>query len=204
VCIQETKLSSVCNVLAIEILGPAFDYVFLPTVGVARGIILAWCRDEWLVDGVNRGQFCISARFRRSGSSTQPWWVTGVYGPQEDDDKVEFLAELLQFRDASPGPWLLGGDFNMIYHAQDKNNDRLDCQSMRQFRSFIDRAQLEEINMVGRCFSWSNRRDRPTLELLDWVFVSMDWLLEFPSHALKPLSSQCSDHCPLLLLINVF
>jgi hypothetical protein len=117
---------------------------------------------------------------------------------------MEFLAELLQFRDASPGPWLLGGDFNMIYHAQDKNNDRLDRRSMRRFRSFIDRAQLEEINMVGRSFSWSNRRDRPTLELLDHVFVSVEWLLEFPSHALKPLSSQCSNHCPLLLLINVF
>jgi exonuclease III len=26
VCIQETKLSTVCNSLAIEILGPAFDY----------------------------------------------------------------------------------------------------------------------------------------------------------------------------------
>jgi hypothetical protein len=87
---------------------------------------------------------------------------------------VEFLAELLQFHDASPGPWLLGGDFNMIYHAQDKNNDRLDRRSMRRFRSFMDRAQLEEINMVGRCFSWSNYRDRPTLELLDRVFVSVD------------------------------
>jgi mRNA deadenylase 3'-5' endonuclease subunit Ccr4 len=32
-CIQETKLSSFCNVLAIEILGPAFDYDFLPAVG---------------------------------------------------------------------------------------------------------------------------------------------------------------------------
>jgi endonuclease/exonuclease/phosphatase family metal-dependent hydrolase len=117
---------------------------------------------------------------------------------------VEFLAELMQFRDASPGPWLLGGDFNMIYRAQDKSNDRLDRRSMRRFRSFIDQAQLEEINMVGRCFSWSNCRDRPTLELLDWVFVSVDWLLEFPSHALKSLSSQCSDHCPLLLLMHAF
>jgi hypothetical protein len=80
VCIQETKLSSVCNVLAIEILGTAFDYVVLPAVGVAGGILLAWCRDEWLIDGVNQGRFCISARFRRCGSSTQSWWVTRVYG----------------------------------------------------------------------------------------------------------------------------
>jgi len=118
-----------------------------------------------------------------------PWCLTGVYGPQEDAQKVEFLVELRQFRDTSPGPWLICGDFNMIYRAQDKNNDRLDRRNMARFRRFIDSVQVEEINMVCRSFSWSNRRDRPTLELLDRAFASVGWLTEFPSHTLRPLSS---------------
>lgn len=53
--------------------------------------------------------------------------------------------------------------------------------------------------MVGRRFTWSNERDQPTLELLDHMFTSTDWFDLFPSHVLKPLSTDCSDHCLLML-----
>lgn len=135
----------------------------------------------------------------RIGSERAGWWITVVYGPQLDNDKIEFLGELLQFGQACSGPWFLCGDFNMIYRAQDKNNDCLDRRCMRRFRSFLNQARLEEISMVGRMYTWSSERDRPTLELLDRMFATADWFSEFPNHLLKPLSSDCSDHCPLLL-----
>jgi hypothetical protein len=37
-----------------------------------------------------------------------------VYGPQEDADKILFLQELEDIRDACPRPWALTGDFNLI------------------------------------------------------------------------------------------
>jgi predicted amidophosphoribosyltransferase len=37
------------------------------------------------------------------------------------------------------------------------------------------------------------------LERIDRVFTSMEWLEAFPSHHLRCLSSDCSDHAPLLL-----
>jgi endonuclease/exonuclease/phosphatase (EEP) superfamily protein YafD len=33
----------------------------------------------------------------------------------DDAEKLAFLDELHQFRSAHPKPWLLAGDFNMIY-----------------------------------------------------------------------------------------
>ena len=45
VCLQETKLSAVCNVLANEILGSMFDYVFVPAVNVSGGILLGWHKE---------------------------------------------------------------------------------------------------------------------------------------------------------------
>lgn len=125
-----------------------------------------------------------------------------VYGPQQDEDKVEFLSELLLFREASPGPWLLCEDFNMIYQAEDKNNDRLDRRNMRRFRAFINRAQLQEIELTGRRFTWSSERERPTLERIDRFLASVDWFAAHPYHYLRPLSTDCSDHCPLLLLLD--
>ena len=38
VCLQETKLSAVCNVLANEILGSTFDYIFVPAVNVSGAL----------------------------------------------------------------------------------------------------------------------------------------------------------------------
>jgi hypothetical protein len=113
-----------------------------------------------------------------------------------------FFDELLSFRDVHPGPWFLCGDFNMIYRAQDKNNGRLDRRCMRRFRSFLNRAHLEELHLIGRRFTWTSERERPTLELLDRMFASIEWFEAFPNHVLKPLSSDCSDHCPLLLQMH--
>jgi len=126
-----------------------------------------------------------------------------VYGPQADHDKVQFLDELLQFRASVTSPWLLCGDFNMIYMAADKNNDRLDRRCMRRFRSFINAAQLEQLHLNGRRFTWSSERDQPALECLDRLFANSEWLMAYPNHVLKALSSDCSDHCPLLLLADV-
>ena len=70
---------------------------------------------------------------------------------------------------------------------------------MNSFRSFVNNTELQELHLRGRKFTWSNERDRPTLEQLDRVFVSKDWLLAFPNHDLSTLSSECSDHAPLLL-----
>jgi exonuclease III len=188
VCIQETKLSMICNALANEILGTAFDYVFLPAVNVSGGILLGWSVDAWTVSDVARGRFTLSAKLSEIGTLSDPWWITVVYGPQLDNDKVQFLEELRQFRDSHAGPWFLCGDFNMIYRAQDKNNDRLDRRCMRRFRSFLNSMHLEELTLVGRRFTWSSERERPTLELLDRMFASPDWFAGFPNHVLKPLS----------------
>jgi hypothetical protein len=148
------------------------------------------------------GRFTLSAKQKESGA-LEEWWLTVVYGPQLDVDKAEFLAKLTNFRAVRSGPWCLCGDFNMIYRACDKNNDRLDRRSMRRFQTFLNSAQLEEIFLVGRRFTWSSHRDNPTLELLDRIFVSSEWLALFPNHSLRALSSDCSDHCPILLQLNV-
>ena len=42
----------------------------------------------------------------------------------------------------------------------------------------------------------------PTLVRLDRAFASVDWFTAFPVHCLRALSSDCSDHCPLLLLLD--
>jgi hypothetical protein len=70
---------------------------------------------------------------------------------------------------------------------------------MTSFRQFINDVEIQELHLYGRSFTWSNERDNPTLERLDRVFASEDWVSTFPDHYLSALGSECSDHAPLLL-----
>ncbi|WVZ73888.1 hypothetical protein U9M48_022145 [Paspalum notatum var. saurae] len=48
---------------------------------------------------------------------------------------------------------------------------------MRWFSTFINDLELSELVLTGRRFTWSNRREHPTLERLDRVLVTSDWLV---------------------------
>ena len=96
----------------------------------------------------------------REGS---PWWLSVVYGPQEDHLKIQFLQELSDRRALCPGPWLVIGDFNMILHARDENNMWLDRRMMGKFKRFVDDNALKEMFLHMRKYTWSNEWERPTL-----------------------------------------
>jgi hypothetical protein len=59
--------------------------------------------------------------------------MTVVYGPARDHEKQAFLTELHELRTLRSGPWLLEGNFSLIYHTEDKNNTRLDHRLMGKF-----------------------------------------------------------------------
>ena len=63
------------------------------------------------------------------------------------------MAELV--RSASPpgDPWLLTGDFNVIYEARDKSNSNFNMRIMGRFRAAIDMAYLREIKCKNRRFT---------------------------------------------------
>ena len=92
---------------------------------------------------------------------------------------------------------MVPGDFNLILDAADKNNANLKRRNMGRFRRFVDEAELKDLH--GRRYTWSNGCARPTLEKLDRVLVSGEWETLFPDSFLQTLSSNMSDHSPLLL-----
>ena len=117
-------------------------------------------------------------------------------------EKTAFRQELRDIRAACAGPWLVCGDSNLIYQAADKNHGRLHRGHMRAFRDTIDVLQLQELHLSGRLYTWSNGRDSPTLKRIDRAFASVEWLQLYPFHHLRSLASDCSDHSPLLLVLN--
>jgi exonuclease III len=152
VCIQESKMS-VCSRRAIlTMLSIDFDnnFICLPAVGASGGIVLAW-RSRIGATLTSRIDSC-SASVQFSSPAWEPWWLTCVYGPQGNDAKIAFMKEIWDIRAQCEGPWLIGGDFNLIYKDEDKNNSNLNRAMMGRFHRLINDLSLKEVSLVGRKF----------------------------------------------------
>jgi len=189
VCLQETKLDVISLSLILSMLGRAFtEYAYLPASSTRGGILIAGRQADVSFSDVLDGQ--------------SKWWLTSVYGPQDDGDKAVFLEELEAIRDACAGPWAITGDFNLILNEADKSNERIDRANPHRFRRTVATLELQDMHLHGRCFTWSNERERPTLVRLDRVLISVDWDEKFLNAHLHGLGCDASDHCPLLLQID--
>lgn len=124
---------------------------------------------------------------------------TTCYGLADDRRKEEFLQEMISSKPPAGTPWLIMGDFNLIYKASDKNNLNLNRRLMGKFRAVLDDCELMEICLQNQKFTWSNERENPTLVRLDRAFCNTDWELLFPNFAQHALSTGVSDHTPILL-----
>jgi exonuclease III len=202
ICLVETKLQVVTRFTVSQVLGPRYDeFTFLPADGTAGGILVAWQSALVSVSATRVDKFCLSVQLNFVDGHS--WWHTTVYGPTVEEQKEEFLEELQAIRTACPGMWVAAGDFNLILDAADKNNDRLNRRMMARFRQVINRLELVESPLTGRRYTWSSERIQPTLTRIDRWFSSSDWDSAHPNSLLHALSSNISDHCPIMMATNV-
>jgi exonuclease III len=198
VCLQETKMHVITDFDVLQTLGSSFHYVFLPTAQMRAGILLAWRSTAWVVSGHSARSYSLSTTIKAVAGGPE-WWLTTVYGPAAEADKPGFLAELHKLCRIRSRPWMLIGDFNLIYRVEDKNNTRLNRCLMGQFRHFLNKAALQEVHLNGCLFTWSNKRAHPTLERIDQVFVSNAWDALYPGYERQSQASSCLGHAPLTM-----
>jgi exonuclease III len=114
VCLQETKMEMIGPRLLLSMLGSSFsNYTYLPSVGVSEGILMCWKDRIGAALATRVDAFSVSVQFASVDGT--PWWMTCVYGPQSTADKLLFLQEIRGIRAHCMGPWMVAGDFNLIY-----------------------------------------------------------------------------------------
>jgi hypothetical protein len=183
-----------------DTLGPLFanNFTTLPAQRVRRGILLAANEQFFMLQTFHTTDHTLSADVvMRADNST--WTITGVYGHQENGEKEVFLEELKNLKARGKDEWLVLGDINLIYKAEDKNNTRLNRHLMTLFKETLDLSQLMEVDLRGRAHTWSNEQNDPTFTRIDRVFGSPEWHLLFPNIDLHALPTMGSNHAPLLL-----
>lgn len=170
---------------------------FLPSVGASGGILIT-ASDRYfnLHTPVYSGN-TVSATLRMLADNKE-WSITGVYGPQTDNEKLQFMQEIIGLQTQMLLAWLILGDFNLIYKVQDKNNGRINLTLLNSFRNTIDNLRLAPIELRGKKYTWCNDHNR-TMTKIDHLFASPEWLDIFPRNSLQAVASMGSDHCPLLL-----
>ena len=72
-----------------------------------------------------------------------------MYGPAHHDLSPSFLNELDNKCKSTVLPMVLGGDFNLIREAKDKNSSNLNYYLMKLFNDFISDNHLLEIKKGG-------------------------------------------------------
>jgi hypothetical protein len=142
-----------------------------------------WKSAFWLGSSASSRLFSVLVRFKHSSWGLE-WWLTSVSRPSTDGDKPAFLAELHELCLIQSGPWLFSRVFNMIYKAEDKNNDKLNRRLMGQFWCFLNDIELNELHLDGRLFTWSN----------DWLHPMTGHL--FPMSGKTFSQTVISSHSP--------
>ena len=199
VCLQETKLQLVDDFTASHLGGHRLKkFAQRPAIGTKGGILLLWDENVVQVTNVVIATYSISATVAlvESGISFK---LTTVYGPTRNNLKAEFYSEIVAAKPSPGTKWLLTGDFNQIYKANDKNRGNVNRRRIVRFRNALNSCDLKPIHLQNRKFTWSNGQQEPTMSKLDGYFCNEEWDIAFSDHILHALSSSLSDHCPLLL-----
>lgn len=162
-------MSAISRQLILSMLGSDFDNNFIcrPSIGASGGILIAWRRRLGTVQDSRVDNHSVSVQFCPATES--PWWLTCVYGPQDNQEKIQFLQELRDIRSQCTGPWVVAGDFNLIYKDEDKNNSNLNRAMMGRFRRWINDMAVTELPLHGRKFTWSSSTSSASPMLVNWI-----------------------------------
>lgn len=199
VCLQETKLQHLDARKSKSFLPSHIsEFAFVPADGSRGGMLTAWDPRVATAGSPAQTPYSLSVPFS-STSSSHSFTVTNIYAPADHRETPAFLADLLTLAHNHSGSWLVIGDFNLTRAPKDKNNPNFDTRLAQAFNDAIDTLALFEIPLLDRLYTWSNKRETPTLARLDRAFVNNGFASLFPNTSLSSHLGLPSDHIPLTL-----
>nr|XP_016471225.1 PREDICTED: uncharacterized protein LOC107793393 [Nicotiana tabacum] len=99
-------------------------------------------------------------------------------------------------------PWIVGGDFNVVLHEDEKIGGLpVYPPEYEDFALCVNSCGLFDIGYNGSPFTWWNGRpnDQCIFKRLDRIFVNLSYQNLFPNIEVQYLIRTCSDHAPLLM-----
>lgn len=171
------------------------QFTFRELANLARGQDMTWKwispegRSGGLLIGANKD--CLEILEYKEGRSCQcfimksiddgfKWGVINVYGPVQVELKADFLRELMEIILLVEVPIIVGGDFNLVRDSSEKSTGNVNNSLVNFFNQFVSDVNLREMYRHGGTYTWTNKQISPIMAILDRVFISADWEVQFP------------------------
>lgn len=119
-----------------------------------------------------------------------------IYGPNDCEERLTFLEELLKVIRTWDVARCIVEDFNVIRNIEERSGcERVDS-SMPYFNNFIEEAGLMDLLIIGSNFTWCGSHDNATFSRLDYFLIVMEMVKCWPNLVLSAL---ISDHFLVIL-----
>jgi len=197
---QESKLQTIDCFKACSFLPAthASSFSFLASNGAySGGIVTAWDQSCLSLLSSSHTPHSLTTTLQ-SNFSSFILTVTNYYVPCSHSDKQAFLDDLIELQSSLSDAWVVLGDFNLIRSPDDRSNGNFNHQEAGWFNDAIEAMDLQELPLLDRRFTWSNRQEDPVLVRLDRFFVNTEWSLCLPNSTISSFSAAVSNHCQLL------
>ncbi|XP_075108851.1 uncharacterized protein LOC142180698 [Nicotiana tabacum] len=132
--------------------------------------------------------------------------LTLAYAKCDRIERIELWDSLYAMASDMTVPWLVGGDFNVIWDEEEKFGGLLvSLTEVDDFRHCINTCNLTDLGFKGSIFTWWNGRSEEDciFKRSDRCFGNLELQQTFPGLEVTHLSKIGSDHCQMLLKYDI-
>jgi len=203
--LQETKLSKFDATVCKSLWGDVnADFSFQPSAGASGGIFTSWDTQEvevWSSFSFDH-VLAVSGRFLKTG---EEFVLFNIYAPCDVSRQQRLWNHLsLRVGALSSQNVCVCGDFNAVRCFEERRSvGRVHSVVWSDnFNNFINTTALVDLPLRGRKFTWF-RGDGKSMSRIDRFLLSEKWCLTWPNCSQLALTRGLSDHCPLVLVVDV-
>ncbi|XP_019242662.1 PREDICTED: uncharacterized protein LOC109222805, partial [Nicotiana attenuata] len=132
--------------------------------------------------------------------------LTLVYAKCDAIERIELWDSLYYMANDMTIPWLVGGDFNVIWDEEEKFGGLpVHLNEIDDFRHCINTCNLTDLGFKGSMFTWWNGRaeEECIFKRLDRCLANAEFQQTFPGIEVQHLSKTGSDHSPMQLKCDI-
>ncbi|XP_070010486.1 uncharacterized protein [Nicotiana sylvestris] len=131
--------------------------------------------------------------------------LTLVYAKCDSIERIELWDSMYDMATDMTVPWLVGGDFNVIWDEEEKFGGLpVSLNEIDNFRHCVTTCNLSDLGFKGSIFTWWNGRaeDDCIFKRLDRCLANTKFQEAFPGLEVTHLSKTRSDHSPMQLSVT--
>ncbi|XP_058759958.1 uncharacterized protein LOC131633264 [Vicia villosa] len=177
-----------------------FDFIYKSSVGRSGGILVIWNKNRLSIKNTEELEHAIWLE-GEWGVENISVHIVVVYAPCDRRRKSALWNDLLHKINRKRDDRIcLMGDFNAIRDVSErKGGVEAGClNEIAEFDNFITEAELMDIPIQGRRFTWQ-RPGGLVMSRLDRFLFTDNWNRTWPNCTQWCLDKGLSDHCPIFL-----